>query len=273
MSGLDRITVVIPVLNEQENLPSCLDSLSQFKNVLVVDSGSTDQTTMICNQRKIPIVDFSWNGLFPKKRNWVLENVALSGDWVLFLDADESLTKAFVDELLLSFDPDAVDGYWLTYSNNFKQKEMHFGVPQRKLALFKKNFRYERFEHVGTAKYDMEIHEHPVGLLKTDEIRSKIIHNDYRGLTHFVEKHLVYAEWEVERFFNGVDYQSLTFRQRFKYRLIQFQIFSLLYFLFDYVIRLRFLDGAVGFSYAFYKAFYFKLIADLIKENRCIDER
>lgn len=273
MSVLDRITVVIPVLNEQENLSSCLDSLSQFNHVVVVDSGSTDQTTRICNQRNIPIVEFSWNGVFPKKRNWVLETVVLSGDWVLFLDADESLTEAFVDELLLSFDPDVMDGYWLTYSNNFEKKEMFFGVPQRKLALFKKNFRYERYEHTGTSKYDMEIHEHPVGLVKTGEIRSKIIHNDYRGLTHFVEKHLVYAEWEVERFFNGVDYQYLTFRQRFKYRLIQFQLFSLLYFLFDYVIRFRFLDGVTGFSYAFYKAFYFKLIADLIKEKHRANKR
>lgn len=94
------ITVVIPAKNEASNLPRCLKALDDsFEDVVVVDSGSTDQTQEIARSFQAGVLDFQWDGKFPKKRNWVLRNYGFKTPWVLFLDADECVTPTFIQEL------------------------------------------------------------------------------------------------------------------------------------------------------------------------------
>lgn len=267
MNACDHITVAIPVLNEEKNLPLCLDAVKAFTNVIVIDSGSTDRTLEICEERGVPVVNFEWNGSFPKKRNWFLETQDLNTDWILFLDADETLTTEFIAELCSNFDPRKFDGYWLKYTNYFLGKAMRFGFQQKKLALFDKKHRYERIESASTSLYDMEIHEHPTGLGRVGRISSPILHNDYKGLVKFIERHLVYARWESERFVSVKDLSILTTRQKLKYKFLGNPLFPLLYFITDYLILFRCLDGMVGLKYSFYKAWYFSVIGTLIKDD------
>ena len=85
-----NITVVIPVRNEEKNLPSCLKALgSDFTEIVVVDSVSSDRTREIASAAGAVVLDFVWDGKFPKKRNWALRNYRFKTPWVLFLDADE----------------------------------------------------------------------------------------------------------------------------------------------------------------------------------------
>jgi glycosyltransferase involved in cell wall biosynthesis len=91
--------VIVPLLNEGLSLPGCLESLRDFSDVSVVDSGSTGATREITARLGRQVVDFAWDGRFPKKRNWALEHCEARHDWILFLDADERVTPAFVDEL------------------------------------------------------------------------------------------------------------------------------------------------------------------------------
>src|SRR5690348_13499361 len=93
------VTVVVPVRNEEKNLPECLRRLTAFKHVVVVDSNSQDQTRSIAEQHGALVLNFAWDGRFPKKRNWTLRNHRFETSWVLFLDADEYIDEAFVDEL------------------------------------------------------------------------------------------------------------------------------------------------------------------------------
>ena len=69
------ITVVIPVKNEEKNIADCLETLRSFEDVIVVDSGSTDKTVKIVKENEIKLIEFNWDGKFPKKRNWVLGQV------------------------------------------------------------------------------------------------------------------------------------------------------------------------------------------------------
>ena len=71
------ISVVIPVKNEEKNLPRSLDLLTEFSEIIVVDSGSTDSTKEIAEKWGARFINFEWNGKFPKKRNWVLRNERL----------------------------------------------------------------------------------------------------------------------------------------------------------------------------------------------------
>ena len=266
-------TVVIPVKNEEANLERCLKRLSRFAEVVVIDSGSTDRTLDIALAHGARIVDFQWNGQYPKKRNWFLLNDGPKMPWVLFLDADELVSDTFCDEVaeVVSKDDDK-KGFWLTYTNYFLGVPLKYGLSQRKLAFFRTGTAfYERIDEDGWSSLDMEVHEHPIVDGAIGEITVPIDHRDYKGLGKFIEKHREYALWEARRFTklaeSSFTWDSFTPRQRFKYRHLAKWWYPWFYFVFSYFIMRGFLDGAPGFYYAAYKAGYFQTIRLLIKEQ------
>lgn len=268
------VSVVVPVKNEEANLARCLGRLSRFAEVVVVDSASSDRTPQIAREHAARLIDFHWDGAYPKKRNWLLLNHRLACDWVLFLDADEFVDDAFCDAVEAALRKGGFDGYWLNYDNHFLGKPMRHGLPQRKLALFRvgKGL-YERIDEAAWSRLDMEIHEHPIIDGPVGEIRAAIEHDDDRGLAKFIDRHRDYALWEARRIAlleqGGTEVWSrLTERQRFKYRHLPKWWYPWFYFLYTYVVRGGFIDGAVGFHYAFYKAWYFQTIRLLIAGDR-----
>ncbi|MEM9961360.1 MAG: glycosyltransferase family 2 protein [Pseudomonadota bacterium] len=273
MSGDLPVTVVVPVKDEERNLPRCLAALDRFTAVVVVDSGSTDRTVEIAKAHGAKVLDFAWNGRFPKKRNWVLTNHPPETEWVLFLDADEVVDAAFCDALAARLGPEEHAGYWLTYRNYFLGRELRHGLAQRKLALFRVGAGlYERIDEQGWSKLDMEVHEHPVIEGTTGEFAEKIDHRDYRGLARFLDRHRDYAAWEANRILllaaQPERKRDLTARQAFKYRHIEKWWYPWFYFLYAYLAKQGFRDGAAGFHYAFYKAWYFASIRLLVQEMR-----
>ena len=263
------VTVVVPVRNEEANLPICLSKLRSFKEIVVVDSESTDRTADIAEASGAKIIQFRWNGQFPKKRNWVLQNYQFQTDWVLFLDADEEITPAFETELAASIEDSRYSGFWIRYRNVFLGRKLRFGVPQRKLALFMVGRgAYERIEETKWSGLDMEIHEHPIIDGVVGEIMAHVIHHDFRTLHNFVERHNHYSSWEARRYIALRKEMSttLTTRQRFKYSLIASSMFPFAYLIFTYIIRAGFLDGRAGFHYAFLKFAYFHQVTVKIKE-------
>lgn len=267
------VSVVVPVRNEERSLPECLSRLERFEEVLVVDSSSTDRTVQIAKSFGARVINFEWDGQYPKKRNHVLLNESLSSPWVFFVDADELITHSFCDALIRELSETSNVGYWINYTNYFLNRELRFGVAQRKLALFKVGAGlYERIDESAWSTLDMEIHEHPIVNGDVGEIVPRIIHRDFRGIKHFLNRHLEYAKWESERYHNlrsigGARKVSLTKRQKFKYRNIEKCWYPWFYFLFDYFVKCRIFDGHAGFIYAFYKAWYFATIRELILEK------
>src|SRR5690554_6283051 len=132
------LTIAIPVKNEALNLPGCLQAIGSdlVRRIVVIDSGSTDQTQQVARQFGAEVVDFNWNGKFPKKRNWFLRNHRTTTKWVLFLDADEYLTDEFKAELKEKLGKGENVGYWLNYTIYFMGKKLRGGYPLKKLALF-----------------------------------------------------------------------------------------------------------------------------------------
>ena len=263
------ITVVVSVKNEELNLPHCFEKLNQFSEVIVVDSQSTDKTPAITKQFGFKIVDFNWDGKFPKKRNWTLRNVPLQNDWVLFLDADEFLTQPFITEIETKIKQSNYSGFWLNYNNYFMGKELKHGDKMKKLALFKKQAgEYERIEEDSWSHLDMEVHEHPIIDGPIGKITSAIIHKDYKGLEHYIARHNAYSSWEAKRylFLKKTGFNNLTSRQKIKYKLINSGLLPMVYFTGSYVLKLGFLDGVAGYRLAKYKANYFFQIQTKIIE-------
>lgn len=266
------ITVAIPVRNESANIARCLERLGRFKEIVVIDSGSTDDTVAIATAFGARVVQFAWNGRYPKKRNWFLLNDPPTQPWVLFLDADEFIGETFCDAVASALAKNDCDGYWLTYTNHFLGRTLRHGLAQRKLALFRVGRAlYEEIDEDAWSRLDMEIHEHPIVAGVVGEIKAPIDHRDDQGIARFLEKHIDYARWEAQRYAslqeNPVDWSQLTYRQRFKYRHLTKCWYATFYFLFTYVVKLGVLDGGPGYRYAAYKAWYFQTIRQLILEQ------
>lgn len=266
------ITVAIPVRNERAGLPLCLATVQgAFEDVVVIDSASTDGTREVAMAHGARVVDFLWNGRFPKKRNWFLRTHPPTTPWVLFLDADEFVDDAFCDELARVIPTTTHSGFWLTYDNWFMGRRLRHGTPNRKLALFRVGAgEYERIDEDRWSHLDMEIHEHPILTGTIGEISTRIDHRDDRGLEHWKRRHEAYAAWEAERALrlDAAALAALTPRQRTKYRSLDRRWLPVAYFCDEYIRRCGFLDGRAGFWHAWHKALYFADIGRRIRAAR-----
>lgn len=271
------LTIAIPVKNEERHLSGCLDSIGHdlASRIVVIDSSSTDGTKSIAKARGVQVLDFAWNGKFPKKRNWYLQNHTPETKWVLFLDADEYLTEPFKKELrqVLTAGDEEVTGYWLNYSIYFMGSMLKGGYPLNKLALFKVGSgEYERINEDHWSKLDMEIHEHPILNGKIGKMKSKIDHQNFNGISYDVIKHNEYAEWEAERFSRAMAdpdvKKSWTWKQKLKYRLMDTVLIGPVYFFGCFVLLGGFRDGARGLAFAILKTAYFNQVYCKIREQK-----
>lgn len=274
LKSLDNLlTIVIPVKNEEKNLSACLENVREFGHVVVVDSGSTDATRRIAADFGREVVDFHWDGRFPKKRNWVLRNYRFQTPWVMFLDADERLTPSFVDELAATLPRTEHDAFVCYYDNWFMDRMLRHGDVMRKTAVLRVGAgEYERIEENNWSQLDMEIHEHLQVRGTIGEIMAHLEHHDKRSLESYYAKHEQYAAWEANRYralmgHDGKDRAvvPLTRRQRIKYGLITHWWFGLAYFCASYFLKLGFLDGYPGFVFARGKMHYFRNIRRRIR--------
>ncbi|WP_348799904.1 glycosyltransferase family 2 protein [Flavobacterium adhaerens] len=254
------ISVVVSVKNESLNLPSCLDKLRRFDQIIVVDSGSTDDTRDIAVAMGAEVLLFQWNGKFPKKRNWTLQNADLRHEWILFLDADEFVTEAFVDEVATKIKDTKYNGYTIQFENYFMGRKLKYGYGFQKSALFKKSKgAYEKIDEDLWSHLDMEVHEHPIIEGKVGIINAKVIHKDFKNLEHYIDKHNAYSTWEAQRYLQlqKENNSHLSVNQKIKYGLLNTGLLPAVYFVGAYFLKLGFLDGKEGFYLARFKSHYF----------------
>ena len=254
------ITVIVSVKNEELNLPSCLEKLKQFDQIIVVDSGSTDNTRSIASNMGAEVLQFQWNGKFPKKRNWALQNANLRHEWILFLDADEFVTENFVKEVEIKTQDPNFNGFTIQFENYFMGRKLKYGYGFQKSALFKKSKgAYEKIEEDLWSHLDMEVHEHPIIEGKVGVIKAKVVHKDFKDLEHYIAKHNAYSSWEAQRYLQLKNSKNelLSFNQKIKYRLLNTGLLPTVYFLGAYFLKLGFLDGKEGFYLARFKSHYF----------------
>ena len=95
------VSVVVMTKNEERNIAKCLKALAEFDEVFVIDSRSTDATCALAASLGAKVVDFQWNGKYPKKNNGAWSS-CLSHPVVLYVDADEEMTPALAREIRAS---------------------------------------------------------------------------------------------------------------------------------------------------------------------------
>lgn len=260
MNELSNIlTIIVPVKNEEWNLPGCLENVKAFRHVVVVDSGSTDRTLDIAADYGREVVQFKWNGEFPKKRNWILRNYKFKTPWVMFLDADERIAHSFCEELEKVLPTTSSNAFICFYDNWFMGRMLRHGDVMRKTTILRLGSgEYERIDEHGWSHLDMEIHEHLQVKGEIGVIKARLEHHDKRNLESYYKKHEEYANWEANRYKALMgDYSKLTRRQRIKYGLIRQWWFGMAYFCACYFLKGGFLDGSPGYVFARGKWGYF----------------
>lgn len=263
------ISVLIPVKNDERNLELCLSAIRHHVDqVVVVDSQSEDNTSTLCQEYGAELIQFHWNGKFPKKRNWALMNHDFRNSWILLLDADERPTPAFFKELKYIIANPTYEAYWLVFQNFFMKKQIR-GDNFRKIALIPRGkVFYEKLDEDRWSNLDMEVHEHPIVDGEVGVIQTLVPHHDHRGLSSYMMKHLEYSDWEANKFIRGISNEKLSVRQMIKYRLLDSWLLGPFFFFYLYIFRLGFLDGKIGLTFCIQKWVYFWNIKSKINALR-----
>ena len=195
------VSLLIPCKNEENNIARCIQSVQWVDEIFVVDSQSTDKTIEIAESLGAEVVQFKYKGGWPKKKNWALENLPFTNEWVLILDADECLPPNAQNEIrgIVSNRHEKHSGYWINRRYFFLGKPLkHAYFPNWNLRLFKHKLgRYEKITDLSTNSGDHEIHEHVVVKGTTGRLRSVMDHHAFPTIDSFVEKHNRYSNWEA----------------------------------------------------------------------------
>ena len=195
------LSLIVPCKNEEANLAKCLNSVPWVDEMFVVDSQSTDSTGSIAQEHGAKVVQFEYKGGWPKKKNWALENLPFSHEWVLILDADECLPPEAKEEIRkIVTNPDEKHaGYWINRRYFFLGKPLKYAYfPNWNLRLFRHKLgRYEKITELSTGSGDHEIHEHVVVKGPTGKLKSIMDHHAFPTIDIFVEKHNRYSNWEA----------------------------------------------------------------------------
>ena len=261
------VSVLIPAKNEEYNLPACLESVQRADEVFVVDSQSDDRSVEICEEYGAKVVQFHFNGSWPKKKNWSLENLPFRNEWVLIVDCDERITPELWDEIARRIEEEKYDGYYLNRRVYFLGKWIRHGgkYPDWNLRLFK--HKLGRYENLNTEDVpntgDNEVHEHVVLEGEVGYLDNDMLHIDFRDIYHWLARHNRYSNWEARVYYNtligkGDDgtiganlFGNAVQRKRFLKKIwVRLPLKPLLRFILFYFIRLGFLDGTPGYIYA-----------------------
>lgn len=256
------VSVVVLTRDEEPNIRRCLASVAWADQVVVIDSGSADDTVPIARSLGAEVVEQPWIG-FSAQREFALRLPLLRRDWVYFVDADEWVSPQLADEISVRLrEPSCAafsqrfrlvfQGTWIRHCGWYGGSRI-VRLVDRRHAKFDGNRVGERVRVDG-----------PVGRLRHD-----IVDEDHKGLAAWLHKHVRYAQLEAERRGRqGLFRDRLgALRSRDDTRplsraVLKDVVFPTVpakpaaLFLYMYIIRLGLLDGRAGLRFCVFHAWY-----------------
>ena len=190
-----KVSVIIITLNEQKNLPDCLESVKWADEIVIVDSESKDQTAEIARNFGCRVIVNSWPGHQEQK------NVALnmaSHEWILSVDADERITPEIQSEVQkIISNPSSLDGYTFPRKNMFLGRWMRHGgwYPDRVLRLFRK----KKGQFGGINPHDHVL----ISSGSVGDLPFPIIHFSYISIEQYINKQSAYSRIGAKELFNS----------------------------------------------------------------------
>lgn len=279
------ITAIVATKDEAANLRNCLCSLSRAERVIVVDSASTDDTPGIARELGAEVIQFQYQGGYPKKRQWVLDNQGISTPWAMLIDADEQVTPALWNEIRdVLQSSKCAEAYSILKKFHFLGKRFRFGgFSHSAVCLFKTGrVRFEQVEGNSPNGQDMEVHERLLVDGKLGRLRNSLSHHDFKGLQAYLDRHNKYSTWEAGIRAHYLEFgawgkQSIkaspfgdaqSFRRFVKAFLIRMPFEPWLWFFYHYFVRAGFLEGRRGFIASSFRKAYIEQVHAKIYERR-----
>lgn len=226
-----KLSGVIITYNEERYLETCLQSLSNVVDeIVVVDSFSTDSTKAICKKLNVNFIEQEFLG-YVEQKNFALKHA--KHDHIVSLDGDESLSKTLQQSILKLKSNWQHDGYYCNRYNNFCGQWIKHSdwYPNKKLRVFDR----KKVSWKGLNPHDhIELND-TTG--KTGKLKGDILHLTYQTYSEFNLKMEKFSSISAQSYFDAGKRAS---------------IFKILFnpwwaFFKSYVLRLGFLDGLNGF--------------------------
>ena len=250
-----RIIGVILTLNEGKNIKACINSLSFCDRILVLDSGSSDETCKLARSYNAEVIVNKQNHVFniAKQRNYALDHISKVEEndcWILFLDGDERCTNEFKQNIISSIENENFNSYRCTpkyiFNNHWIKSYQEYPAWHDRLLL------------LGSNDFDGGVWEHFKNYQNTGYIQTPYIHLAMsKGLDEWLKKHIRYADWDANQTYltiKGVKENKFKTKRRRILRKLSFIFWPFrpfTRFIYRYIIRLGFMDGINSLLFAF----------------------
>lgn len=285
VDGSASVAVLIGVRNEEKNIAAAIRSVDWAQQVFVVDSHSTDQTCEIAESLGAQVVQFDYDGGWPKKRNWGLHHLPITCEWVLILDADERVTSELRESIQRAVQRDDVNGFYTRWKFVFLGRWMkHCWSHGWMLRLLRHGHgEYEDLGMRGEGGWDNEVHENVVVEGTCERLDGWLLHESNEDLEFWIRKQNEFSTWNAVRrgqqLAAGFPPLSHLFsrdpvkkRKWLKALFLRMPCKPTLMFLWLYVVRLGILDGKAGFYFCRLRAMHELNIQAKLYELRCAAE-
>ncbi len=272
MAAEARLTIVILAHNEARHLARCIASVGHLgARIVVVDSGSTDDSTAIAETSGARVLRHGWTN-YAQQFNWALDQIgpATAGTWLMRLDADEVISPRLAASLADFFanppsDP-AISGVTIDRCIHFLGRRIRWGgmYPTRVIRVWR----------AGRGRVENRwMDEHVVVDGKVMHLRGDIADINLNSIGWWITKHNGYAtreaidqlQLDTAAAITGNMGQHARRKRWMKdnlYARLPLGLRPLLYFLYRYVVRLGFLDGWQGLAFHGLQGLWYRFLVD-----------
>lgn len=244
-----KISATIIVFNEEQNVQNCLESLADFDEIIVVDSGSTDRTKEICEKfHNVKFFEQTWLG-FGRQKNFAAS--LASNDWIFNIDADERISEELMGSIR-SADFSNVSAFRVARRNFFGKEWIKYcgWYPDYNIRLYNKD---------QCLFNDRSVHESVQANGPVVTLEGDLVHLTYKNISDYIlrmDKYSYLAALELTKKHKKISWIRLFLNPGFNF-------FKM------YVVKFGFLQGYSGFLLSIFYSFYtFSKYAKAIEMQR-----
>jgi len=261
------VSIIIPSKNEKVNIVECLNSLAWVDEIYVVDSQSTDGSAELAASHGAHVVQFHYDGGWPKKKNWAIRNLPLRNEWIMIVDADERVPADLRDEIAQAIQAPNINGYYVRWRFVFLGRWMkHCWNDGWMLRLFRRGSgEYENLGMTAEGGWDNEVHENIVVSGKVGYMKSLLLHESRQDVSFWIAKQNQFSDWWAKRYETIAESAPPTWntllhgtpdkkRKLFKSWYLRMPCKPIITFCYLYFWKFGFLDGRSGFYFCLLRA-------------------